>query len=80
MKKTLPKNSLRKKSPYLELFWSVLFRIWTEYVEIRSSSPYSEIRSISLYSAQLRENTDQNNSEYGHFLSSASGAVHVDSR
>ena len=27
--------TLRKKCPYLELFWSVLFRIWTEYGEIR---------------------------------------------
>ena len=31
-----------------------------------------EIRSISPYSAQMRENADQNNSEYGHFLRSSS--------
>ena len=27
----------------------------------------NEILRISLYSARMRENTDQNNSEYGHF-------------
>ena len=37
-------NSLRKKCPYSELFWSTFSRI--------------------------RENVDQNNSEYGHFLRS----------
>ena len=44
--------------PYSELFWSVFPRIWTEYREIRSISPYS---------VQIWENADQNNSEYGHF-------------
>ena len=29
------------------------------------------ILRISSYSVQMRENTDQNNSEYGHFLRSA---------
>ena len=29
---------------------------------------YGELRSISLYSVQMRENTDHNNSEYGQFL------------
>ena len=29
-----------------------------------------EIRSISPYSVRMRENADQNNSEYGHFLRS----------
>ena len=28
------------------------------------------LRSISTYSVQMREKTDQNNSEYGHFLRS----------
>ena len=37
-------------------------RIWTK---------YGEIHSISLYSVQMRKNTDQNNSEYGHFSCSA---------
>ena len=47
-----------KKCRYLELFWSVLTRIRTE---------YGQIQSISLYSAQMPENMDQNNSEYGNF-------------
>ena len=47
---------------YSELFWSAFSRIWTEYGEIWSISPYS---------AQMRENTNQSNSEYGHFLRSA---------
>ena len=50
--------ALRKTCPYSELFWSVFSRIWTEYGEIRSASPFS---------AQMRENTDQNNSEFEHF-------------
>ena len=50
-----------EKCPYSELFWSVFSHIWTEYVEILRISPYS---------VRLRENTDQNNSEYGHFLRS----------
>ena len=52
------KLSLRKKWPYSELFWSVFSHIRTEYGEIRSISPYS---------VRMRENVDQNNSEYGHF-------------
>ena len=50
------RNPLRKKCPYLELLWSVFPRIWNEFGEIRSTSPYS---------VQMWENTDQNNSEYG---------------
>ena len=42
--------TLREKCPYLEFFWTVFSRIWTEYGGIR------------------RENSDQKNSEYGHFL------------
>ena len=53
-----PKQALRKNCPYSELFWSVLSCIWSEYGEIRGISPYS---------VQIRENTDQNNSEYEHF-------------
>ena len=41
-----------------EKFWSAFFHIWTEYGEILRISPYS---------VRMRENTDQNNSEYGHF-------------
>ena len=47
---------LRGRCPYSELFWSVFSRIWT----VR--------RDIS--SVRIRENTDQNNFEYGHFLRS----------
>ena len=55
------------KCPYSELFWSyselsTFFRIRTEYGEIRSMSPYS---------VQIRENADQNNSEYGQFSRSS---------
>ena len=53
------KHTLRKKCLYSELFWSVFSRIRTEYGEIRSISPYS---------VQMLETTDQSNSEYGHFL------------
>ena len=44
-------------------FWSVFSRIRTECGEIRSISPYS---------VRMRDNTDQKNSEYGHFSRSAS--------
>ena len=52
------KLKLREKCPYLEFFWPVFSCIRTEYGEIRSLSPYS---------VQMWENTDQKNSEYGHF-------------
>ena len=54
----LNSGSLRKKYLYSELFWSVFSHIRTE---------YGEIWSISQYSVQIRENADQNNSEYIHF-------------
>ena len=53
------KETLRKKCPYSELFWSAFSRIRTEYGEILPISPYS---------VRMRENADQNNSEYGQFL------------
>ena len=53
--------TLRKKCPYSELFWSVFSRIRAVYGEILVASPYS---------VQMRENEDQNNSEYGRFLRS----------
>ena len=56
-----PNNTLREKCLYSELLWSVRSCIWTEYEEIFRISPYS---------VRMRENTDQNNSEYGHFLRS----------
>ena len=54
------KNTLREKCPYSK-FWPVFSRIWTEYGEIPRISPHS---------VQTRENMDQNNSKYGHFLRS----------
>ena len=56
-------TTLRENCPYLELFWSAFSHIRTEYGEIRSI--------ISPYSVRMRENAYQNNSEYGHFLRSA---------
>ena len=55
-------STLREKCPYSEFFWSVFFHIRTE---------YGKIRSISSYSVQMLENTDQKNYEYGHFCRSA---------
>ena len=46
---------------HLKFFWSVFSRIWTE---------CGDIRSISLYSVRMQENTDLENSEYGQFLRS----------
>ena len=43
-------RTLRKKCLYSEFFWSVLFRIWPE---------YGDLRSKSLYSVQMQEKTDQ---------------------
>ena len=45
------KLTLRKESPYLELFWSA----------------FSRIRSIYPYSVRIWENADQKNSKYRHF-------------
>ena len=56
--------AMHEECPYLELFWSVFSRIWTE---------NGEIGSISSYSLRMRENTDQNNSKYGQFLRSVKG-------
>ena len=50
--------TLRKRCPYSESLWSAFSRIWSEYGEIRSISPYS---------VRMQENADRNNSEYGHF-------------
>ena len=55
MNTALTRWSLRKKCPYSELFSSVLSRIRTEYGKIWS------------FSVWMRENTYQNNSQYGYF-------------
>ena len=63
------KRALRGKCPCSEFFWSVFSRIRTECREIRSISPYS---------VQIRENTDQKNLEHGHFLRSLlNSAKHI---
>ena len=54
---------LREDCPYSELFWFVFSHLWTECGEILRISPYL---------VQMWENTDQNNSKYGHFLRSKS--------
>ena len=51
-------HTLCEKCLYWEFFWSAFSRIQAE---------YREINRISLYSVQTRENTDQKNSQYGHF-------------
>ena len=56
--------ALRKKCPHSEFFWFVFSHIRTEYREILRISPYS---------IRMLENTDQKDSEYGHF--SCSGGL-----
>ena len=53
--------SLRETCRYSELFLSVFSHIRTGYGEIQSICPYS---------VRMRENTDKNNSEWGHILRS----------
>ena len=52
---------MRKKSPYSKLFWFAFSHTRTE---------YGEMLRICEYLVRMRENTDQNNSEYGYFLRS----------
>ena len=52
---------LREKCLYSELLWSAFSPIRTEYGEVLRISPYW---------IWMRENADQNNSEYGHLLGS----------
>ena len=54
-------ETLPEKCSYSELLWSAFSRIWTECGEILRISPYS---------VRMRENADQNNSEYEHFFHS----------
>ena len=56
-----------EKCPYSEFFWSVFSRIRTEYGEILRISPYS---------VRMRENTDQKNSENGHFSCSVYSPIY----
>ena len=59
-------SAVREKCPYSELFWSAFSRVQTEYGEILRISPQS---------VWMRENVDQNNSEYGYFSRSATYQV-----
>ena len=63
-----PYSSLRENSWYLEFFWSVFSRIRSE---------YREIWSISLYSAQMRENTDQKTPNRDTFYAVREHSVHM---
>ena len=47
--------TLREKCPFLEFLWSIIFRIRTEYGEIRSMFPYS---------VRMPKSKDKNNSKY----------------
>ena len=53
-----PYKVLHEKCPYLEFSWSVFPGNWTKYGEVPRIPPYL---------GRMRENTDQKNSEYGHF-------------
>ena len=44
-----------------------VFRVILVHIFSRIQTEYEEIRSISPYSVQMRENANQNNSEYRHF-------------
>ena len=57
--------SLRKKCPYLELFWSVSFPHFPAFGLNTESSVFRPT------AGKCGKNADQNNSEYGHFLRSA---------
>ena len=52
------KHTLFEKCPYLEFSWSLFSCIRIEYGDMSSISPYS---------VQTWENTDQKNSKYGYF-------------
>ena len=63
-------QSLRKKCPYSKLFWFIFPHIRTE---------HGEILRTSSCSVQMREDANQNYSEYGHFLRSRfhKGTLHT---
>ena len=49
---------LHERCLYSKFFWSLFFRIRTEYVDLQSKSPFS---------VRMRENVGLKNSECGHF-------------
>ena len=57
----MPKTNHCVKSVPIQIFLGYIFPRRTEYGEIQSISPYS---------VRMRENTNQKNSEFGHFLRS----------
>ena len=59
----------------VSLFGVILVRIFPHSGWIGEIPSIS--RSISLYSFQMRENADQKNSEYGHFLRSDRGYIMI---
>ena len=61
MSKVIPINAVQNS-----------FKHCVKSVRIRSYSGPHFLLRISPYSVQIRENADQNNSEYGHFLRSES--------
>ena len=65
LSKVCKKYSLRKKSPYSELFWSAFF------LHLPAFGLNTERYFVSLrIQSECGKNTDQNNSAYGHFLRS----------
>ena len=69
------KGNIYRNMKKLTKHYSVIEFHCVKSVRIRSySGPYSvrKIRSISPNSVRMLGNTDQNNSEYGHFLRSVS--------
>ena len=53
------RKTLRKMRPFFEFFWFAFSRIRTE---------HRDLQSPSTYLVRMRENTDQNNSEYGQLI------------
>ena len=66
------KSALRKKCPYSELFWSAFF---PHFPAFGLNTKRRDTEYLSVFSPNVGKcgkNADQNNSEYGHFLRSAS--------
>ena len=57
---------LHKKCPYSELFWSAFFSHFPAFG--LNTERYSVSLRIQSECGKIRENADQNNSEYGHFM------------
>ena len=62
----LMKSSLRKKSPFSELFWPAFSRIFPYSDGIRRDTEYLSV--LSPNEGKCGKNAEQNNSQYGHFL------------